>query len=326
MSERWKSSFVAMTAALLFGSGAPAPEAGSPFVVVLGIAQDAGYPHAGCQRACCLRVWRDPSLRRHVSSLAIVDPLSRQRWIIDATPDITAQIEMLNQLFPLVRRPVAAVSPIAEHLGISGILLTHAHVGHYTGLMYFGREGIATHDLPVFAMPRMTKFLTDNGPWSQLVAQHNIELRGLQEDEEVRLNERLSVTPFRVPHRDELSETVGFLIRGPRRTVVFIPDIDKWERWDRRVEDYVAKSDRLYIDGTFFADGEVPGRSIKEIPHPFISETMARLSPLKPVERSRVHFIHLNHTNPALDPKSAAARQIQREGFHVAREGERFGL
>jgi len=293
---------------------------------VLGIAQDGGYPHAGCQRTCCLKAWRDRALRRHVSSIAIIDPQSRERWVIDATPDFTAQLEMLNRAFPLVTSPVAPSSPIADHLGITGIFLTHAHIGHYTGLMYLGREAIATHDLPVYVMPRMMKFLSESGPWSQLVTLRNIELRQLKEDEPTRLNERLTVTPFRVPHRDEFSETVGFTIRGPHKSVVFIPDIDKWERWDRRLEDQVTHNDRLYLDGTFYDDGEVPGRSMKEIPHPFITETMSRLSSMTPADRGKVHFIHLNHSNPALDPDGAAARRVVKSGFRIATEGERFGL
>ena len=80
-----------------------------------------------------------------------------------------------------------------------------------------------------------------------------------------------------MPHRDEYSETVGFLIRGPRRRVAFIPDIDKWERWSRPIEEAVAGCDVAYLDGTFFADGELPGRDMAEIPHPFVVESLRRM-------------------------------------------------
>ncbi len=264
------------------------------------MAQDGGLPHIGCRRAECVKARENPALKRHVSSLAIVDAQSGQHWILDATPDFPAQIAGLPGT-------------------LAGVFLTHAHIGHYTGLMFLGREAQGAKGVPVYAMPRMREFLTNDGPWSQLVSLHNIDLRPVEDG--VRLNERISVTAIRVPHRDEFSETVGFIIAGPKRKVLFLPDIDKWEKWDRPVEDVIKGVDRAYVDGTFYADGEVPGRSMSEIPHPFIVESMKRLEPLA----SKVRFIHLNHTNPALQ-KGPELGAIQKEGFAVAVEGETFAL
>lgn len=323
---RWLAMLLALSgcAPLSTTTDPPSLPAG-PSVVVLGIAQDAGYPHAGCRRSCCELAWRRPELRRKVSSLAIVDPGSGERWIVDATPDLTAQLRAVHEL-DTPARVFPPESPIAEQLGLTGILLTHAHVGHYTGLMLLGREGVGSRKVPVWVMPRMRTFLESHEPWRQLVALGQIDLRGLEPGRALRLNERIAVTPLLVPHRDEHSETVGYVIEGPSRSVAFIPDIDKWERWDLRIEDLLARVDLAYLDGTFFADGEVPGRSMSEIPHPFIEETMARLSELPETERAKVRFIHLNHTNPALVPGSAAEREVERRGFAVAREGERIGL
>lgn len=293
---------------------APAPAAATPYVVVLGIAQDGGLPHAGCNREHCERARKDPSQRRLVASLGIVDPHSRQRWIVDATPDFSLQLRHLDSL----QQP--------DGKTLDGILLTHAHIGHYSGLMHLGREVMGEREIPVYSMPGMAEFLRKNGPWSQLVELRNIEIRELENGVETRLNERISVVPFRVPHRDEFSETVGFTIRGPNARVVFLPDIDKWERWGEPIETLIAESDVVYLDGTFFADGEVAGRSIAEIPHPFISESLLRFAKLPPAERAKVRFIHLNHSNPALRPGSAAARAVAAAGCAIAVEGERVGL
>lgn len=287
----------------------------TPFVVVLGVVQDGGLPHAGCQKACCREAWNDSKLQRRVSCLAIVDPSSSERWIIDATPDFKHQLRTLDEIAP------AFFSP-----GLAGILLTHGHIGHYTGLMHLGREVIGAREVPVYAMPRMHDFLSRNGPWDQLVRLKNIELRPMQNDVSFKLNQRISVTPFLVPHRDEYTETVGFRIKGPQRSAVFIPDIDKWEKWDRRIEEVIAGVDVAYVDGTFYAEGEIPGRNMAEIPHPFIVETMQRLAPLPAAEKSKVRFIHLNHTNPAVRPESPAARKIEQSGFRIAIEGERVAL
>jgi len=283
-----------------------------PSLIVLGIAQDAGAPQAGCQKICCRDHWNDPKQQQRVACLAIVDPVSNERWMIDATPDFKTQLRTLDEIAPTPN--------------LSGIFLTHGHIGHYTGLMQLGREAIGAREVPVFVMPRMQEFLSRNGPWEQLVRLKNIALQPMRSDSIIVLNPRLQITPFLVPHRDEYTETVGFRITGPSKSALFIPDIDKWEKWDRRIEDMLASVDVAYVDGTFYADGEIPGRNMKEIPHPFIVETMQRLATLPAGEKNKIRFIHLNHTNPALQRQSDAARAVQKAGFHTAVEKERMKL
>jgi pyrroloquinoline quinone biosynthesis protein B len=125
-------------------------------------------------------------------------------------------------------------------------------------------------------MPRMKTFIEQN-PWSQY--QQNISLQKLEEQRTVQLSSNLRVTPFLVPHRDEFSETVGFLIEGPHKKALFIPDIDKWEKWNVSIMDQIAAVDYAFIDGTFYDAEEINYRNISEIPHPFITETMALFNP-----------------------------------------------
>ncbi|HEU5180049.1 MAG TPA: MBL fold metallo-hydrolase [Candidatus Polarisedimenticolia bacterium] len=319
MTLRWlilAAVMVAVLACLPLGASEPGGEASkNPYVVVLGIAQDGGYPQAGCRQRCCAPAWRDPARRRHVASLAIVEPGTQRRWLIDATPDFREQLRILDELAPSESSPA-----------LDGIFLTHAHVGHYTGLMQLGREVMGTNSVPVYAMPRMRRYLETSGPWDQLVKLKNIDIRPLEAGREVMLSGKLTVTPLPVPHRDEYSETVGYRIRGPARSVLYIPDIDKWEKWGTPLEKALASVDVAYVDGTFYAEGELPGRNMSEIPHPFIVETMARLAGLAEKERAKVRFLHLNHSNPALDPRGDARRRITRAGFSVADEGERQAL
>ncbi|MCH6551070.1 MAG: MBL fold metallo-hydrolase [Planctomycetes bacterium] len=310
---------VVLGPALIAPAGPPEADsarADDPFLVVLGIAQDGGAPQAGCRGDCCGDRWRDRTQRRRVACLGLVDPRTSQRWLIDATPDFREQLRMLDELAP----------PSAAAPDLSGILLTHAHVGHYTGLAHLGREAIGARGVPVYAMPRMAGFLATNGPWNQLVDLGNIELRRMEPETPLELNARITVTPILVPHRDEYSETVGFRIDGGRRSVLYLGDVDKWERWERRIEDLIGEVDVAYLDGTFYADGEVPHRSAADIPHPFISESLDRFRTLPARERAKVRFIHLNHTNPALRSGSAARAAIEAAGFRVAEEGERVGL
>lgn len=285
------------------------------YVYVLGIAQDGGYPQAGCQRACCQRAWRDRSAWAHVVSLAIVDPSTQQRWLVECTPDFREQLHTLHQ-----------VTPWRNDRAVDGILLTHAHIGHYAGLLQLGREVMGTRGIPVYAMPRFARFLRQSGPWSQLVELGNIELVEISESVSLQLNHRIQVSVLRVPHRDEYSETVAFRIQGPQRSVLFLPDIDKWEKWQASVETELTKVDVAFLDATFFDQGELPGRNMAEIPHPFVRESMERFGSLDEGQRAKIRFIHLNHTNPLLDPTSEATRRLESAGMRVARQGEQIDL
>lgn len=281
-----------------------------PYLYVLGIAQDGGYPHAGCEKACCREVWTALESRKLVSCLALIDPVSGENWMLDATPDFKDQQYRLKQ---------------ESGKDLDGIFLTHAHIGHYTGLMHLGREVIGTSDVPVYAMPRMKAYLQTSGPWSQLVSLNNIALQSLQADSIIQLNERLQITPFRVPHRDEYSETVGYRIDGPNHAAVFIPDIDKWERWDRNVDSLLQTVDYAFLDGTFYQNGEIVGRDISEIPHPFVSESIARFEQVA-IDPESIIFIHLNHTNPLLRTDSPERQELLRKGYGLAEEGQRWAL
>lgn len=286
--------------------------AADPYVLVLGTAQDGGHPQAACQKSCCQGAWDDPSRGHFVSSLGLVDPDTGERWLLDATPSLPAQWHLLD----------VAAGPAP----LTGVLLTHAHIGHYTGLMHLGREVTGSKSVPTYVMPRMAGFLGEHGPWSQLVALNNITLVPVSDGKTVQLSPRLSATPVLVPHRDEFSETVGWRIDGPNRSVLYLPDIDKWERWDTPIEEIVQDVDRAYLDATFFDTDELPGRDMSEIPHPFIVETIARFAPLPKKQRAKVHFIHLNHSNPALEPNSDAAKRIRKAGHQVAQQLDRFLL
>ena len=284
------------------------------YIQVLGVAQDAGYPQANCYAPHCMRAWQDPDLKRLASSIAVVDVGSHSKYLFDATPDIREQLFNLHRSAP------------DSQYALDGVFLTHAHIGHYTGLMHFGHEASSTKLVPVYAMPRMREFLSTNGPWDQLVRYENIRLEALADARTVVLSEALSVTPFLVPHRKEYSETVGYRIDGPNKSAVFIPDIDKWDRWDKDIRSIVRSVDYALLDATFYADGELPGRDMSRVLHPFVAETMSLLEDLTREEKSRVIFIHMNHTNPLLIEGSPQQAEVEKRGFRFAREGMRLAL
>ncbi len=290
------------------------------YAVVLGTAQDAGVPQVGCEDECCRAAWNDPARRRLVSSLLVADARSGERFLFDATLDFVEQIERARG-HPPTRDLPGPRPPLVD-----GVFLTHAHMGHYAGLLHLGREAYGASGVRVYASERMGRFLTENAPWSALVASAAIELVVLRPGFAVALADGLTVTPVAVPHREEFSDTLAFVIRGPERALLFLPDIDKWERWGTPIEEVIAGVDVALLDGTFHADGEIPGRAMADIPHPFIAESLARFEALPAGERAKILFTHLNHTNPAADPSSAAARSVRAAGMGVARDGMVIGL
>ncbi|GIR41801.1 MAG: hypothetical protein CM15mP52_0310 [Candidatus Neomarinimicrobiota bacterium] len=268
-----------------------------PYVVVLGIAQDGGAPHAGCEKSCCIELW-ESGKKEKVSSIGIVNPLTKQSWLFDATPDFPSQYRILTE---------------NHNTELVGIFLTHAHMGHYTGLLHLGREVMGKKNVPVYVMSRMKRFLETNGPWSQLVTLKNINLKLIENNKYIKIGEQLFIEPFLVPHRDEYSETVGYRIIGNEKSLAFIPDIDKWEKWHGSIFQLVLNTDILLLDGTFYSQNEIPHRNMAEIPHPFIIESMETLSELNSENRSKVHFIHFNHSNPAIKDNSPAYHTLNQK-------------
>lgn len=275
--------------------------------ILLGSAQDGGVPQAGCCCARCARAHADPAERRWVSCLGLIDHGSRQSWLIDATPDLRDQAHALHQFAPDCR--------------LAGIALTHAHIGHYAGLIHLGREAWNTCKLPVHVSARMASFLRENTPWSQLVMLGNIELRVFEPDLKVQLSSDLCLRPLWVPHRDEFSDTVSFLIQGPERQLFYCPDIDSWDLWERDLVGFVSEIDVSLLDGTFYSASELPGRDLGQIPHPLVTDTACRLAGL---DRD-VRMIHLNHSNP-LHGAGPERERIAAQGLRVGAHGDLWWL
>lgn len=285
--------------------------------IVLGTGQDGGAPQISHPND---PAWKDKSLRLWAASGALVDHENGERFLFEATPDMREQLNLLDNLAPGKTGP----------LGLSGIFLTHAHIGHYTGLIFAGHESAGAKNLRVFAMPRMKTYLESNGPWDQLVRYGNIAISPLQDKTPALTPSDLSVTPYRVPHRDEYSETVGYVINGPSKSILFLPDIDDWDRWSAEygtlVEDMIAAVDIAYLDATFFDNNELPGRDMSQIPHPRVVDSMTRFSLLPAAEQAKVRFFHLNHTNKARFKTSAEYKSVIDAGFTIAKRGDRVCL
>ena len=283
-------------------------------LVVLGNIQDAGSPHIACNKDCCVDLLNNPDPTRKVVSLGLIDHNRSKTYLFEATPQMPEQIKFLKEF-------AHRDAEIPD-----GIFLTHAHIGHYTGLMYLGKEAMNAKEVPVYVMPRMKTFLEENGPWSQLVSNSNIKLQKVFNQTETKLGPTLKVIPVLVPHRDEYAETVGYTIIGPNKKALFIPDIDKWEKWDQSIIEQIKKVDYAFIDASFYDEKEISYRAVSEIPHPFVIESMAKFQHVETTEKSKIYFIHLNHTNPLLNPESSETKEVLKNGFKIARFLDVFEL
>jgi pyrroloquinoline quinone biosynthesis protein B len=283
----------------------------SSYIMILGIAQDGGYPHMGCQKNCCKMAWANSKMSKQVVSLALVDPVNKKWWLFEATPDIKQQLQhfksQTNNAYPYLPE---------------GVFITHAHIGHYTGLIEFGREVMATKSLKVYVLPKLKAFLEQNGPWSQLVKLNNINIIGLTADQAITVSNN-TVTAFTVPHRDEFSETAGFKIITPTKKYLFIPDIDKWSKWNKDIITEVKNVDVAMVDATFYSNTELANRAIAEVPHPLVTETTDLFKNEIPAIKHKLYFIHFNHTNPLLW-NAQAQQALLAKGFNLAKQDQIF--
>jgi len=276
---------------------------------VLGTSQDAGYPQVGCMEECCKIAWLDKSYVRYASCLALINQSTKKYWLFDVTPDIKIQIQMLKKY----------------GCSLAGVFITHAHMGHYMGLVSFGLEAMNLSRIPVYVMPRMKSFIESNSIMQQLIQNQNIILFEL-EDQRVMNIDNSKIKPFNVPHRNELSETVGYQIMGKKNRVIYLPDIDSWDGWENKLNNLIESNDVLFIDGTFFSNEELKTRDITKVPHPTIIDTMSMLSDLNMKKKKKIYFIHYNHTNDVLRKSSNAVKSVIDNGFSLSKEMQTFKI
>lgn len=280
-------------------------------ITLLGAAQDGGVPSLGCSCPRCTyaRSLGPAGFRDGwVSSLSVEEEgdgdSGGSYWLVDATPDIRSQV-MLDSTVPL-----------------SGVLLTHAHMGHYAGLLQFGKEGMNVENLKVICTESMANFLSCNDPWSQLVANNNLNLLIIVPGkQEMQLGPQLWVSAVQVPHRSELSDCVGYIFRSTKgKGLLYVPDCDHWD-WEvvsgRKFECWCREVDYAIIDGTFFSGDELPGRDMSTIPHPCVVSSIEKLKN-RPCD---ITFTHMNHSNNMLLPESEEQKLVTSSGFRVGHFG-----
>lgn len=282
-----------------------------PTVTLLGIAQDGGRPQPGCQRACCADL--GPEDVQHPVSLGIVDEHG-EGHLIEATRALGEQLRRWG------------------HPTMRSVLLTHAHFGHVDGLGLFGRETLNASGLRLYVSPSMELLIERTPQWSLLLEQGVFSVQPISSGTVHPLSGHVRVEPIAVPHRAELSDMHAFVVRGPNRSLLFLPDHDRWKdtldhHGAATIREWLAQLgvDVALVDGTFWNSDELSGRSQLEVPHPPVAETLERLGP-RTEDDPDIIFIHLNHTNPLYKETSAQHQAVLELGWKVGQQGMTFTL
>jgi pyrroloquinoline quinone biosynthesis protein B len=286
-----------------------------PEVIVLGIAQDGGVPHAGCRCSTCNAARENPSRRHFTVSLGII---SGSRFaMVDATQDFAHQHHMLWSRATTTGEVECERFPAPE-----AVVITHAHTGHYSGLWQLDRSVLAAKDVVVYCPPATAGLISSNEPFRAMEHEGFIRIAPVQFTSPFELLPDVELELVSVPHRSEWdTDTAAIAIRGSEQSLLYLPDIDSWSGWERDIVSYASEFNIILIDGCFW---EAPPR--KGVPHPPITESMDLLQAMADAAEVKIVFTHINHSNPVLIPGSEEAGEVVRRGFHIAREGDSFGL
>ena len=271
-------------------------------LLVLGSGQDAGVPQINCECINCVAARKNPKQRRLGPSIALINEEKRYAYLIDASPDIKQQIDILNEF--------TSKNGKQEPIPLEGIFLTHAHFGHCSGLWSLGKECWDVKEMKVFCSPKMGEFLKTHHPFKHLLERKNVVLKTIEPEVKLKIKD-FNIRPIKVPHRNEYADTVGYILSF-NKMVAYIPDFDTWTK---NLVKEVKKVDIALIDGSFYQHGELP--RMAEVPHPPMEETMHLLKD----PDSEIYFTHFNHTNPVLQKDSKEYDKIIENDFALTEDG-----
>jgi pyrroloquinoline quinone biosynthesis protein B len=289
------------------------------FLRVLGSAAGGGSPQWNCGCPVCTAVRAQPRLARTQSSIA-VSPDRRRWFLINASPDVRAQIEAFPDLHPHADRTTP----------LEAVLLTDAELDHTLGLLLL-REAPA---LRLYATPVVHKTLCDgSGILRTLERYCSVEWRALVPGADVPLADGVCCRPFDVPTTKRArfdtgvghGRVVGYRLTDERSggTLVYLPGV---QALTPAVGAEIAGCTCLLIDGTCWHDDELvrlglAGKTAREMGHLPIDGPDGSLAQLRSLDVGRTVFIHMNNTNPILLDDTPERRVLEDSGMEVAMDG-----
>jgi len=291
------------------------------WVRVLGSAAGGGFPQWNCTCPSCraVRTGSRPCVARSQSSVAV--SADREQWfLLNASPDVRAQIESFPDLHPGEGRVVR----------MRAVLLTDAELDHTLGLLLM-REG---RGLEVHATESVHETLTTGTAVLRVLEAYSpVTWRPVLPGAEVDLGDGLTYRAFdlptdkrtRFPGADTKGRVVGYRVTDARsgRSLVYAPCV---QQLGPDVLEELAGCSALLLDGTCWTDDEMPGlglaqKTSREMGHVPITGPGGSLELLPSLGVGRTIYTHINNTNPILLEDSPERRILDRHGVEVAVDG-----
>jgi pyrroloquinoline quinone biosynthesis protein B len=292
---------------------------------VLGSAAGGGFPQWNCTCPPC-RAVRDgsrPCRPRTQSSIAV--SLDYRQWfLLNASPDIHAQIESCPALHPSLG------SGDGREVPVRAILLTDAELDHTLGLLLL-REG---RGLEIHATEAVRDTLQDGTSLLRTLSAYcPVNWVPVMPEADALLTGGLSYRAFDVPttkrarfgSADPKGRVVGYRLTDERsgRALVYLPGMqDLTAAVLGQLEDCAC----LLVDGTCWQDDELirlglAGKTAREMGHLPVSGPGGSLAQLAGLSIEHKIYIHINNTNPILLEDSPERRAIGQHGMQVAVDG-----
>lgn len=300
-------------------------------VRVLGSSAGGGFPQWNCSCSNCLRQ-REGTLKapsRTQSSIAVSNDGEPGKWLLlNASPDLATQLSDWPQAHP---KGSVRGSPIC------GVALIDSQIDHCAGLLSL-RE---SKELKLYCTHAAYEDL-DNHFAILKVLEPYCKIRHYSVEEDLpwfangvsELAMRAifvsGKSPPYSPHREHptAGSNIALEITDERtgKKLLYAPGV---EIVDDKLSGAMANVDCIMIDGTFWTDDEMDRHGIsqkraKEMGHLSLSEKGGMLDQLKQYPNARRIFIHINNTNPILDPQSEERKLVESLGIEVAYDGMEF--
>lgn len=293
-------------------------------LMVLGAAAGGGLPqwNCGCRNCDDARAGKIPSMTQ--SSVAV--SLDGVAWVVlNASPDIRTQLAELTQMHP----------PALRGTPISAVVLTNGDIDHIAGLLTL-REKTA---FDLYATRAGLGIVEKNSVFRVLDPEF-VRPQRIDLDIAFEPLPGLAVTPFAVPGKvalflegdvvnvEELGEqTVGLMLEGDGRRAAYIPGCATVPDW---LLDRLNGIDLLLFDGTVWNNDEMAqtgtgkktGARMGHVP---LNGPHGSLASFERFDARKI-FIHINNTNPILQPDAPERAEVLARGWEIAADGMEIRL
>lgn len=294
-------------------------------VLILGAAAGGGLPQWNCGCAMC-----DAARRGEIPSLtqsSVAASADGETWaLVNASPDLRAQLGATPKLWPTGPRR----SPIGA------VLVTNGDIDHVAGLLTLREK----QPFRLLATPEVHAVLAAN-PIFQALDPGLVPREPVRPGTPVALAPGLSATLFPVPGKvplyleagDVVTDaegefTVGVELAAGTARAVYIPGC---ARMTPALADRLRGAALVFFDGTLWRDDEMiaaglGGKTGRRMGHMPIDGPDGTLATFADLDVARKVFVHLNNSNPVLDPRTPERAAVEAAGWTVARDGMEFVL